>query len=319
MCRLFLPNWFFGMAQKAVKARDEILEFLFVEMEQRLVEQAQKIEWLRAGGDAESMVSQSRREIERGEMDLFTILIAQSDMKLGVAVEDQKQASYGVGLNVILLWFAALETTSSALSASVFEMGRRPDLVHELAAEQDALAASLERPVAAGDVVRSMPKLQAFMSEVMRLHPPALSVFRRVGADDVELGGYRIPADAIVQVDLVAPGRDEAVFPDAGSIDITRYSSDAAGRDRAVLARASLLAFGDGPHTCIAGALAQQIGKTILSVLVSEYNFELDPAQSDKFSVLPSHAPLSKVPMTVCTPRTRIGLAQPDQEATVKA
>jgi cytochrome P450 len=309
---MFAPKWFFGKFQRGVKARDEIVDIITAEIATRLKERGSVIDSLRSMDDPDAMVRRAKRDIETGAIDLFTILIAQSELQTGTGLEatGQQEEATVVAMQVLLLWFAAFETTSSSMSAAVFEMWRRPDLLQRLVAEQDALEARLGRSVEAVDVIKAMPLLSDFISESMRLHPPALTIFRKTGKDGATLGGHYVPQDTILMLDLAEPGRDAEVYPRPDEIDLNRYTADQVGRERARVARASLLAFGTGPHTCIAGALASQIAKTILSVLVSSYAFDLDSGQSLKFSVFPSHAPVSKVPLTVCTPRSKRAFAR---------
>src|SRR5580698_23334 len=83
----------------------------------------------------------------------------------------------------------------------------------------------------------------AAIEEALRWETPALTVARTATAD-LELGGVRIPAGALVAVSLGAANRDPAVYPDPDAFDIFRENKQH-------------MSFGDGPHTCIGMHLAR--------------------------------------------------------------
>jgi cytochrome P450 len=91
--------------------------------------------------------------------------------------------------------------------------------------------------------VAADPRLAGpFVDEVLRLLPPELVT--RTTTQEVELGGARIPAGAVVQLCLFAANRDPARFPDPAAIRLDRPPGPH-------------LAFGGGVHRCVGAPLAR--------------------------------------------------------------
>lgn len=103
-------------------------------------------------------------------------------------------------------------------------------------------------PVAAGDpailarVVEDRLFAQRCVHETLRLRPTTPRIKRRVEAD-TELGGRRVPADALVVLDVAAGNRDTRYF----GADADRFNPD-----RKVDGKVARwgLSFGAGPHQC---------------------------------------------------------------------
>jgi cytochrome P450 len=91
----------------------------------------------------------------------------------------------------------------------------------------------------------------------------------RTATRDVELGGVRIPAGALVAVSLGAANRDPAVYPDPDAFDIFRENKQH-------------MSFGDGPHTCIGMHLARLEMRVLLTAVLDRLpGLRLDPAAED--------------------------------------
>lgn len=118
------------------------------------------------------------------------------------------------------------ETTTSALSHALWLLLRHPDQMALLRSDPDR-------------------HMKGFIEEALRIESPVQGLARRT-TQEVTLHGVTIPANSMVLVRYGAGNRDESVFPDAATFDITRPNS------------ASHLAFGSGPHFCIGAALARQ-------------------------------------------------------------
>ncbi|WP_199443072.1 cytochrome P450 [Umezawaea beigongshangensis] len=77
----------------------------------------------------------------------------------------------------------------------------------------------------------------------------------RIATEDVEVGGVLVRAGEAVYVSYLTANRDERVFPDPERIDIDRPD-------------VPHLAFGYGPHYCMAPALARMESEVLLTALV---------------------------------------------------
>ncbi len=106
--------------------------------------------------------------------------------------------------------------------------------------------------------LRSDPALfPSAIEEVLRYRPPT-TIWFRVTAKDVELGGQTIPARQQVVVFIGSANQDEAVFPDPERFDIGRSPNPH-------------LAFSAGPHFCLGASLARLESQVVLRVLLERF------------------------------------------------
>lgn len=82
--------------------------------------------------------------------------------------------------------------------------------------------------------------------------------FPRIAVEDVELSGTLIRAGEAVFVDLAIANRDETVFPDPDTMDLTRHHN-------------SHLAFGHGFHHCVGAQLARLELHVTLTALLRRF------------------------------------------------
>lgn len=158
----------------------------------------------------------------------------------------------GVGF---LLLAAGIDTTANMLGLGAFALLSNPDQA----------AALREDPSLAGQAVE----------ELLRYLTIA-ELGLRAALEDVEIEGRLIKAGETVVVSFPAANRDPAKYPDPDRLDLHRK---AAGH----------LAFGHGPHQC----LAQQLARVEMSVAF--------PALLTRFPSLRVAVPREEVPLRVST------------------
>jgi len=191
-------------------------------------------------------------EIEQaqGELDDFlTGLIAQRRVapredllsNLILAEEEGDRLSPSELLSVVaMMLVAGTDTTRNQLS----------NMIHTFAEHPDQWALLRERPelVAAG------------VEEAIRWEP-ATEALPRFAIEDIEIGGYLVPAGTIVVLMSMSANHDDTVLPDADTFDITRE----------VPAGWHLLTFGGGIHYCLGANLARLELTESLSELSSRF------------------------------------------------
>lgn len=106
------------------------------------------------------------------------------------------------------------------------------------------------------DLVRADPTLIPHaINEVVRLESP-IQRFSRVTTTEVDIDGYRLPADARVLMLFGSGNRDERKYPDPERFDVRRKPSDH-------------LAFGHGVHACVGMNLARLEIRLLLEALAA--------------------------------------------------
>ncbi len=124
----------------------------------------------------------------------------------------------------VLLAVAGSETTRNATS-HFFR------LMHEYPDQYDLLRSNLNR------------YLPGAIEEVLRFSPPVMN-FRRTALEDCEIRGVRIAKGDKVYLSYPSANRDEEVFPNSMTFDITRAANPH-------------VAFGIGEHFCLGANLAR--------------------------------------------------------------
>ena len=158
---------------------------------------------------------------------------------------------------MMLMVVAGNETTTKLLANSMFWGGR----------DQSQL---LPIFAAAVDEESALESVAPWVQETLRYDTSTQMLLRRV-IDDVEYGGYTIPAGDRVLLLIGSANRDEEVFgPDAGEYRIGRDSTR------------TILSFGLGTHFCLGAHLARletEIGLAHIAGTVSGYEIDFDRAE----------------------------------------
>ena len=149
---------------------------------------------------------------------------------------------------LLLLLPAGAETTYRSSSNLLFGLLSNPGQLHAVRADRDLMPQVIE--------------------EALRWETPLLTV-ARTAAEDVELGGVRIPAGGFVAISLGAANRDPARYSNPDAFDIYR-------QDR------QHISFGDGAHKCLGIHLARLEMRVLLTAVLDRLpGLRLDPAAED--------------------------------------
>lgn len=164
--------------------------------------------------------------------DLLGALVAARDNEGRLSEEEL------VALGVTLL-YAGLDTTSAHIGNYVYLLLTNPGQLDALRADPGLLDRAVE--------------------ELLRYTPTVTSAgFTRIATEDVELGGVLVREGDAVMVHLDVANRDERVFECPEKLDITRKPNPH-------------LAFGFGPHFCVAAQLAKAELRVALGTLLRRF------------------------------------------------
>jgi len=129
------------------------------------------------------------------------------------------------------------------------------------------------------------------LDEALRLYPPGWIFERRAIADD-ELGGYHIPARALLIISPYVTHRHPAFWDSPEGFDPEHFMPErAAGRPRY-----AYFPFGGGPRHCIGGDFALVSCQLVMATVLQTYQPQ----------VVPGH-PVEPEPMAAAL-RPRYGL-----------
>lgn len=282
----FGPVW--NRAQKAKQAIFEILRGIIAT---NLAKKSHVIEKLRQYGD--KLPYLGSKDIKNGEVDVMLVVMAISNISTEPGVQPDPHIVTSVCNMMLMLWFAGYSTSAAASSSAVFELGWDSSLVMQLRAEQDELIASADgdRDMTYNQVNKNMPLLDSYITEILRMYPPATGSYRIV-SKDVEIMGYYVKKGLPLFVDHASTMRDDRFFPNGDTLQIDRFVKREGTRPAN-----RILSFGGpgSPHYCLGSALSKIFMKSTIALLLREYDFSLDPEQNRGFRVIPDQCPISKV------------------------
>jgi len=166
--------------------------------------------------------------------------------------------------------FAGHETSATALTWALYEIGRRPDVVRQLAAEVDEVVTGEYATLA------DLPALEytdQFLRETLRRYPPAAAIFRETDTA-VTLGGYRLPPDTFVVIPQFHVHTDDRWWDDPYQFDPGRWEpAEETNLDRPEYA---YFPFGGGPRHCIGMRFARLELKIGLATFVHRCRVDHD-------------------------------------------
>ncbi len=161
-----------------------------------------------------------------------------------VEVDGEKLDELQLELFFLLLTVAGNETTRNLISGAMAAFFDHPDQWQKLRADRSLLPSAVE--------------------EMLRFVTPVMN-FRRQTTSGIELGGQSIEPDSKVVFFHVSANRDEAVFDDPHTFDITRDPNPH-------------MAFGaGGPHFCLGANLARMEIRVMFEHLLDRMP-EIEPA-----------------------------------------
>lgn len=169
--------------------------------------------------------------------DVMSLVLQQVDVEGGRVTEDEFEK---------LFWLFAVagnETVRNALPGAMQALLSHPQEFQRLRESPELLNSAVE--------------------EALRWWTPVIQ-FRRTAAVDTELGGVPIKAGDKVVVFFSSANRDEEVFSDPHAFDIGRTPNPH-------------LAFGHGPHFCVAAQLARVQLRAMLAAVLERWE-SVEPA-----------------------------------------
>lgn len=212
------------------------------------------------------IIASRRAASGNGRGDLLDLLLAAQDAETGARMDDRQ-----VRDETITLLIAGHETTANALAWTWHLLGRHPQARAALEAE---LAHVLHGRL---PTVADLPDLtyttQVF-KETMRLYPPAWFISRTTIAPDM-IGGYRLPAGALVSISSYLIHRHPDFWPAPARFDPQRFTA-VAEEDRP---RYAYLPFGGGPRQCIGSGFAMTEAVLILATVAQRFRLEPVPGR----------------------------------------
>lgn len=234
-------------------------------------------------GIIEQRREQERRGEDVNEDDLLGMLYAVKDADTGERMTDEQLRN-----EVVTIFAAGHETTANALTWVFHLLAENPEIDELLAQEvEEVLGGKLPS-------FEDVPRLRwadAIFKEAMRLYPP-IYAFTREATEDVEIGGYTMPAGTEVVFSQWVTQRDPRFFHEPATFRPERWLDGSA--DEAP--RYAYFPFGGGQRQCIGKGFAEMEGPIILAAIAQRYRLTyLEPGREVRLrptvTLRPSYGP----------------------------
>ncbi|MBN3307179.1 CP27B protein, partial [Amia calva] len=242
-----MPHWLHRLLpqpwQRFCASWDYMFQFAQGHIDKRLSEEAERV----ARGEG------------RGGQYLASFLSQQ-----GLSMKDV----YG---NVTELLLAGVDTISSSLSWSLYELSRAPELQSLVREEVEAVMGG--RAVPESTDIAQMPLLKAVVKEVLRLYPVIPANARVIADRDITVGGYLIPKKTLITLCHYATSRDPRFFPEPDQFCPQRWLDRTHSPNPF-----ATLPFGVGKRSCIGRRIALLELHLALARILTHFEVRPDPA-----------------------------------------
>lgn len=200
-------------------------------------------------------------EKKSGNSDILSIMIEEGSLS-----DEEMQ-------NQLMTFMAAgHETTAAAVSWSVWELARRPEIAERLRAEIRAAIPVFDSDSITMEQIESIRYLRNFTNEILRFHPP-VPVTIREAEKNTTLNGQFIPKGTTVMLMPSVINHSEELWgPDAAEFNPERW--DKPGGNGGAISNYANLTFLMGPRSCIGQKFSIEEYKAIVVGLAGRFAFE---------------------------------------------
>ncbi|KAJ3980366.1 cytochrome P450 [Lentinula detonsa] len=187
---------------------------------------------------------------------------------------------------------AGSDTSSISLSYFLWELSRRPDIAAKLQAELDE-AMPNAHVIPDISVLQSLPYLNAFIKEGLRVYSAAPSPLERVvpesatkSSEGFDLMGFELPPGTVVATQAWSMHRNANIFPSPDTFSPERWlETDQSGSaERLIRMQQNMMPFGTGSRVCGGQNLAQIMLKIMVAAMARSFDV-VAPAETNEKSM----------------------------------
>lgn len=242
----------------------------------RMLQLAERLE-----SETRAMIEQKKKETQSGN-DVLSILIRAHDED-GTMMTDAELIG-----QANILFAASHETTSSALTWTLFLLAEHPHVYGDLV---DELAGKLKGGAPTFEMLNELPLLDRVIKESMRILPPAVYTYR-LSTAPFDLGPYHLPERTTVALSHYMTHHMSEIYAEPEKFKPERW------RDIQP-APYEYLAFSAGPRACIGGGFATMTLKLALAVIVQRFRLTMAPGSRIDRHLVVTLSPKHGLPMLV--------------------
>ncbi|XP_065288599.1 cytochrome P450 4V2-like isoform X3 [Dermacentor albipictus] len=165
--------------------------------------------------------------------------------------------------------FAAADSTSAAMSWTLYLLGLNPDKQAKLQKElDDALGRGIEADITTSDL-KQLPYLECCIKESLRLCPPFPLIGRELD-EELVIDGYTVPAGTTCMINIHSLHRNTEQFADPENYIPERFLPENCKNMHPF----SFIPFSSGVRVCLGQKFVMVEAKVLLAKLLSKYTVE---------------------------------------------
>ncbi|XP_064639769.1 sterol 26-hydroxylase, mitochondrial-like [Lineus longissimus] len=165
------------------------------------------------------------------------------------------------------LFLGAVDTSPNTMQFALLLLANHPEKQQQLREEVDSVVPA-GQPITE-EHLQSLPYLKAVFKETLRMYP-TVPVYGKVTEEELEIGGYRIPAKTMINVVCCAMGRDPNLFEEPEAFKPERWLKE----NREEIHPFSSLPFGHGRRSCVGRRIAELQMYLLMTKLMQSFEIE---------------------------------------------
>lgn len=217
---------------------------------------------------SEEIIMKRRKELsetqKKRHLDFLDILLTAKDEN-GKGLTDEE-----IRNEVDTFMFAGHDTTGSALSWSIYSLGKHKDIQDKVFTEVREVIG--DKQYIDGDDISKMKYLSCFLKEVMRYHT-TVPVVSRMLEEPCTIDGVEFPKGVFFDLNMYSVHHNPDVWDNPSEFSPERFAEDKHHN----MDPFSFVPFSAGPRNCIGQAFAQHELKVLIARLVNRFEISLDP------------------------------------------
>nr|XP_025677768.2 cytokinin hydroxylase-like [Arachis hypogaea] len=190
-------------------------------------------------------------------------------------------------------FFGGHETTALSITWTLLLLAMHQDWQNQLRDEIQQLLARHNHVIDLA-MLSGLTKMKWVMNEALRLYPPSPNV-QRQAREDIEVKGLIVPKGTNMWIDVVAMHHDPELWgEDANEFKPERFMEDVNGGCKHKM---GYLPFGFGGRMCVGRNLTFMEYKIVLTLLLSNFSFNISPTYHHSPSIMLSLRPTHGLPL----------------------
>ncbi|KAH8549259.1 cytochrome P450 [Umbelopsis sp. PMI_123] len=215
-------------------------------------------------------LSNTSSDVEDSEKDLLTLMLEAGQG------DDSNEALTSEELRneLVLFFVAGHDTTSNALTGTLYYLAANPDIQDKARKEVFEIFGDEKSNISPTlDQLKELTYLTLVMKESSRIAPPATQVFPRVAVEDTELCGVPIPKGTRIGIDITGMHFNPYLWKDPLKFIPERFAPG--GELESMPCTYAYLPFGGGSRQCIGMNFSLAEQRVALSAILHKYELSL--------------------------------------------